>query len=84
MISFIPFFTVYYKPNDINIINLYISGAGIPMLIFGFFLFGPNIIFVISLKIANKDLYIEDIKKVELTKDYNLEQEDDNDDNLLS
>ena len=51
------------------------------MLIFGFLLFGPYPIFVISLNNANKELYIEDIKSGRLTKDYNLE--DDDNDNLL-
>lgn len=82
LISFIPLFTTFYKPNDINKINLYITGAGVPMFIFGFLLFGPNPIFVISLNNANKELYIENIKSGRLTKDYNLEDED-NDDNVI-
>ena len=56
LISFIPYARVHLRPN-ININILYIIWSSIPMLIHGFLLFGQNLIFNISLKVANKALY---------------------------
>ena len=71
-ISFIPYSTIFLKPNNINIKILYIIGSGIPMFIFGFFLFGPNIIFNILLNVENIELYMPILKNERINSEVNF------------
>ena len=71
-ISFIPYSTIFLRPNNININILYIIGSAVPMFIFGFFLFGPNIIFNILCNVANIELYIPIIKNGRINSETNF------------
>ena len=71
-LSFIPYSTIFLKPNNINIKILYIIGSGFPMFIFGFFLFGPNIIFNILLNVANIELYMPILKNERINSEVNF------------
>ena len=63
LLFFIPLSAFYLVPNNININILYIIGPSIPMLIFGFLLFGPYFIFNILFNISNIILYIPELGK---------------------
>ena len=55
-ISYLPFFLVKFSPGVSNKYAYYIFFNAIPMFFLGLLIFGPNIILIIILKFANKDI----------------------------
>jgi membrane-associated phospholipid phosphatase len=59
-ISYLPFLVVKLSPGISNAYIYYIFFNAIPMFFLGFLIFGPNIILILILKFANKDINILD------------------------
>jgi membrane-associated phospholipid phosphatase len=70
LICFIPFSVTFFTIK-INVVILYILCSALPMFLFGFLLFGPNIIANISLKISNLELYVNSIRP---SSDYDINE----------
>jgi len=80
-ISYLPFFLVKFSQGVSNPLAYYIFLNAIPMFFLGFFIFGPNIILIIKLKLANKDINFDIPVNLE-DDEYHLGFNDDEENNI--
>jgi membrane-associated phospholipid phosphatase len=76
-ICYLPFRTIEYRPDGINLYMIYIVGGAIPLFIYGFMLFGPHYIFIIAVRAANSELYIPKLDDKSDKFNYKLDEEND-------